>query len=102
MPKRKITESLWKALVEAYEHWDPAGADTIEVVVAPFGISKQAFYAEARRRGYTLKSHTATAGDMVEAKLQAALLETLLTARLRIRVLESELAKHGISPPPQD
>lgn len=100
MPKRKITPELWAEIDAAYTNWNPAStnAPSIDELLRPFGISKQAFYAERRRQGLANKGDWRTGageqgGDVVEA-----LLQMVIECRVRIQLLERELelerAKH--------
>lgn len=91
MAKRKITPELWADLVAAYDAWNPADphAPSMDELLAPFGISKQAFYAERRRQNLPNKSDWRTTQPVVDPTQQVtALLEALVDARLRIRELE--------------
>ena len=93
MPRRKITPELWADILSAYDAWDPTqpGSLTVEQLLAPFGISKQAFYAERRRQGMANKGDwrsepTASAAATIDALVQA-----LVDAQLKIRDLERQL-----------
>jgi hypothetical protein len=113
MPKRKLTEEVWQEVKRAYDAWTPGdpSAPSIDDLLRPFGVSKQAFYAELRRRGDTTKSATGptlthvapgAGGDADREIAMRVLLEALVEARLRIvaleqhvQELESQLAAAG-------
>lgn len=100
MPKRKITAELWQQMLAAYEAWSPADPDagSIDDVLRPFGVSRQAFYAELRRQGIAPKA-TATrprpAGSGLSPEqhdeVVAVLLQTLVETRHKITLLEAQL-----------
>lgn len=110
MPKRKITAELWQQLLTAYQEWEPGTleAPSIDELIAPFGVSKQAFYAELNRQGVPLKGRRASrpiankpavpvAGEV--DPLARMLMEELVTARLRCAVLEQALTDAGLQIP---
>lgn len=92
MAKRKITPELWAELVAAYDAWNPAAPDapSMDELLAPFGISKQAFYAERRRQNLPNKSDWRASHTAPDPTAQVqALLEALVDCRLRVRELEA-------------
>jgi hypothetical protein len=93
VPKRKITPELWADILTAYDAWTPGDdtAPTIEELLRPFGISKQAFYAERRRVGLAPKAENRPATIGNDSDTVTVLLEALVEARLKIRSLEQEL-----------
>jgi len=95
MPKRKITPELWAEILDAYESWDTSASDsgTIDNLLEPFGISKQAFYTELRRRGLSTKTLVSTPASAPPSDVAAALLEALVDARIEIRRLQAELER---------
>lgn len=96
MPKRKITPELWEAAAAAYEAWDPANdRRTIEEVLVPFGISKQAFYAERRRRGIT--GARLTQSPASDQAVVEVLLSALVEARVKIAALEAQIQQSSTS-----
>ena len=90
MPKRKITSETWQAMSAAYDAWD--GTISIEDLLKPWGISKQAFYAERRKQGLGLKSDRPVPQTADEKAIIEVLLSSLVEARIKIRELENELA----------
>ena len=90
MPKRKITPELWAQVTEAYRQWTPGerGAGTIDELLRPFGISKQAFYAERRRLGLPGKSAPTEA---VDGNVVKVILDALVECRLKNAELMHEL-----------
>lgn len=99
MPKRKLTQEVFVKMNEAYEAWDPQDR-TAEELFAPFGISKQAFFAERRRRSMPPRHRAGTDAIQYAAQQPANMVQTVETlvgllaeARLRIAQLEAELDK---------
>lgn len=97
MPKRKITPAVFERMNDAYMKWDPQDM-TADELFRQFGISKQAFFAERRRRGLP-PIHRPSAGEVlqhVKDKPQEAvqsmevMLELLVQARLEIQQLRTE------------
>lgn len=87
---------MWTQVVEAYNAWDPSvtGSPSIDQLLAPFGISKQAFYAERRRQGMANKADWRRApSDVPTGQAVEVLLEALIEARLRIRELEEQAGR---------
>jgi hypothetical protein len=97
MPRRKITDDNWDEMLRAYDAWDPSepGSPSIADVLAPFDIAKQTFYNELKRRGLPLKGAKPTA----DGEAFTAVLEALVAARIRIKLLEQQLVLHGIPLP---
>lgn len=93
MPKRKITPELWADVIDAYNTWDPTQPDspTIDELLRPYGISKQAFYAERRRQGMGNKADWRPEPATSAAATVDALVQALVDAQLRIRDLERQL-----------
>lgn len=84
----------------AYEAWDPQDK-TAEELFQPFHISKQAFFAERRRRGLPPRHRVgvdlnafAHQRPNESAESIEVLFEMLVEARLRIQHLETELDKY--------
>lgn len=97
MPRRKITDELWAEILKAYGAWDPTtpdGRTSIADVLAPFGVAKQTFYNEMKRRGVPLKAARPGGSDAGNEAL-AAVLEALVSCRHRVRILEQVLIEHG-------
>jgi hypothetical protein len=103
MPKRKLSEQKWRDLCDAYDAWDPSDSSghTIDDVLEPYGLSKQAFYAERRKRGMPTKGGRSPASKPARGPEQAmaVMLELLVSCKIRNRVLEDELKSHGLRVP---
>lgn len=80
----------------AYEAWDPQDK-TAEDLFRPFGISKQAFFQERRRRGLSpLKRDVSSAAAFIQARPEETaagvelLLQILDETRRQVKRLEAE------------
>lgn len=97
MPRRKITPEVWAKMCEAYVAWDPTqpGSVTIDELIRPFKISKQAFFTERARVGYPpLKAsmRPERQADQDDGGVAAFLLAEVVDDRLRIKELERQIA----------
>jgi hypothetical protein len=100
MPKRKLTEEVWQEVKRSYDAWTPGdpAAPSIDDLLQPFGVSKQAFYAELRRRGDTTKAATDRPAQSTTADVDPereivlrTMLEALVDARVQIVALEQRI-----------
>lgn len=105
MPKRKITQAVFEKMMAAYEAWDPQDK-TVEELFEPFDISKQAFYAECRRRGIPTRHRPGS--DLTQyvrdrphesAESMEVMVEMLVEARLKIQQLQAELSQYRDTSP---
>lgn len=91
-------------MTAAYTAWDPTdpGAPSVAELIAPFGVTKQAFYDYLRREGIPLKNaRTAPAPAPVATDSDTInhLLELLVDCRVRCRTLERALNDAGLTVP---
>lgn len=92
MPRQKITPEMRVELDAAYDEW--TGRESIDQLLQPFGVSKQAFYADRRRRGLPLKSDRPVPLSLSgEGPVAEVLLNALVEAKMRIRSLEAEVER---------
>lgn len=97
-----MTPEVWRGLFQAYMNWDPAAPDapTVEQLAADFGVSKNAFYAEMKRRGLPLKRNGESAAA-AEAERQAevgthdlsGVVDLLVEARLESRLKDARIER---------
>lgn len=95
---RRLSVQKERAIVEAYEAWDP-GASTLEDLIAKTGVSRQTVYTVLRRHGIELKTvRPSQTSRAVEAEREAVLdgldraMGTVLD-RLEACVLEGQALK---------